>query len=157
MSGLEMSTGQAMTSGVAGEAGDGGRRRVLRAMYVANILGAGLPGLIITLLPRWAREEMFSVPQDAVFFGMLGSIWLAIGIVSALGLRYPLQFSAIFAVQAIYKALWILTVAIPHFLRGERAADVVPMGIFFAIVVACWLVGAPYGFWFGRRATPAAA
>lgn len=74
----------------------------MRFMYGLNVLAAGVPGLLILFGPE---SLMSSVTQDRLYFGVLGSIWLAIGLLSVLGLRSPLQFSAIFVVQILYKSL----------------------------------------------------
>jgi hypothetical protein len=124
----------------------------LRGMYAANVLGAGVPGALIVLAPGWARENMVGAEQDPVTFGMLGAVWLAIGLLSLVGLRHPLPLAGIFAVQIVYKSVWIVAVALPRLVAGERLADVVPFAIFFGIVVACWLVGAPLAYLLGRRA-----
>lgn len=123
----------------------------LRGMYAANVLAAGIPGALITLAPGWARENMFGATQDPVTFGMLGAIWLAIGLLSLIGLRHPLPLAGIFAVQIVYKSVWLVAVALPRLVAGERLADVVPFAIFFGAIVAAWLVGAPLGYLFGRR------
>lgn len=80
-----------------------------RVMYGANVLGAGLPGLVITAFPTFARTEMFQNDPEPMTLGMLGAIWLAIGIVSLAGLRDPERFLGVFAVQALYKSIWVIT------------------------------------------------
>ena len=123
----------------------------LRGMYAANVLGAGVPGALIVLAPGWARENLFGAEQDPVTFGMLGAVWLAIGLLSLVGLRHPLPLAGIFAVQIVYKSVWLVAVALPRLVAGERLDDVVPFAIFFGGVVACWLVGAPLAHLVGRR------
>ena len=115
-------------------------------MYAANILGAGVPGGVMIGMPEWALENMFAGTQDPAMFGMTGAIWLAIGIGSAIGLRYPTLMKGIFVIQMVYKLIWIMTVAIPLMLQGDF--NVVPMAIFFALVIA----GFGYGL-FGGRST----
>ncbi|MEO0605685.1 MAG: hypothetical protein AAF211_29905 [Myxococcota bacterium] len=80
-----------------------------RVMFGANVLGAGVPGLIITAFPHFARTEFFQNDPEPLTFGMLGAIWLSIGIVSVFGLRDPERFLGVFAVQAVYKTIWVLT------------------------------------------------
>ena len=116
----------------------------LRWLYISNIIGAGVPGLIMVSFPQWAANNMFPGEHDPAMFGMTGSIWLAIGIASALGLRTPQLFRSLFLMQIIYKTIWILTVALPLMLQGNVA--VLPMAIFFAIVIS----GFSYGL-FGER------
>ena len=82
---------------------------VARVMYGANLLLAGLPGLAITALPTYARTEMFPGSPEPMTLGMLGAIWLAIGLVSAAGLLDPERYLGVFAVQAVYKTIWVVT------------------------------------------------
>ena len=105
--------------------------RVARAMYAANVVGAGLPGLVMTVAPTFAAEQMFAGDQDPVTFGILGAIWLSIGAVSVLGLRDPRRYLGVFVVQALYKTIWIATGALP--LVALRP-DVAPFAIGFAVV-----------------------
>ncbi len=105
--------------------------RLARAMYAANILFAGIPGLIITFAPRFAETQMFVGSQERVTFSMLGAIWLSIGIISSLGLRNPRRYVGVFAVQVVYKTIWIAMTALP--LRTSRS-DVIPFALGFALV-----------------------
>lgn len=80
-----------------------------RVMFAANVVGAGIPGFIITAFPTFARTEFVANNPEPMTFGMLGAIWLSIGIVSIAGLRDPERFLSVFAIQALYKTIWILT------------------------------------------------
>ncbi len=122
----------------------------LRLLYLFNILGAGIPGALMILLPDWARENMFAGPQDPAIFGMTGSIWLAIGLGSVIGLRLPNLMKGVFLIQIIYKSIWIFTVALPLMARGNLST--LPMAIFFALIVA----GFGYGL-FSKSTQPDAA
>jgi hypothetical protein len=119
-----------------------GQRLRLRILYGINFVGAGVPGLVMISAPTWAANNMFPGEQDPAMFGVTGAIWAAIGLLSLAGLRYPRPLAAIFPLQVLYKSLWILTIALPMLMRGERA--VLPMLIFFAIVVVVWLVTVPW-------------
>ena len=80
-----------------------------RVMFGANVVFAGLPGFVISAFPTFARTEMFQNDPEPMTLGMLGAIWLAIGLVSLAGLRDPERFLGVFAVQALYKAIWVVT------------------------------------------------
>lgn len=146
-----IATAPATSMPSADAATTGVRWRWLRFMYAANIVGAGVPGLLMVLAPDWAIGNLFPAPQDRVLFGMLGAIWLAIGALSVVGLRYPLRFAAVFVVQIVYKSIWLLAVALPLLAGGERTADVLPFAIFFGLVVACFAVGTPFAYLLTRR------
>lgn len=113
--------------------------RRLRIMHFGNILGAGLPGAVMILLPVWARANMFAGTQDPAMFGMTGAIWFAIGLGGVIGLFYPNLMKGVFLAQIIYKTIWIAAVALPLMLQGNLS--VLPMVIFFALVV----IGFGYG------------
>lgn len=118
---------------------------IARFMYGANIVAAGVPGLVITFAPGVA-DGMFAGAQEAVTFSMLGATWLAIGVVSVLGLRDPRRYAGVFALQAVYKTIWIVTGAIPLW---STRPDVLPYAIGFAIAV----VGFVGAFAATRRST----
>ena len=73
----------------------------MRFMYGLNVLAAGVPGLVILFGPE---SFISSVTQDRLYFGVLGSVWLAIGLLSIVGLRNPLQLSAIFPCKSSTRA-----------------------------------------------------
>ncbi len=120
----------------------------MRFMYGLNVLAAGIPGLVILFGPE---SLMSSVTQDRLYFGVLGSVWLAIGLLSVLGLRNPLRFSAIFLVQIVYKSLWFGTVLLPLAVAGELRFDAVPLVVFFALAIAVCLTATPYTYLFGKE------
>lgn len=112
----------------------------LRFLYAFNLVGAGVPGALITFFPEWARAAMFTAPQDASMLGMLGAIWFAIGLVSAVGLRFPQTFKGLFIMQMLYKTLWIAAVAVPLLLQG-RTADVGMYVVFFLGIILAFGIG----------------
>ena len=120
----------------------------MRFMYGLNVLAAGVPGLVVLFGPE---SFMSSVTQDRLYFGVLGSIWLAIGLLSVLGLRNPLQFSAIFPLQIVYKSLWFGVVLLPLAVAGDLEFDALPLVVFFALAIAVGLVATPYTYPFGRK------
>lgn len=119
----------------------------IHMMYAANIVGAGIPGFLVTFFPRFAERFMFgAVAQDGLLFGVTGSVWLAIGLLSALGLRYPVKLVSIFVVQIVYKVIWILAVGIPITLQGDPRAF--PFVAFFALVAAGFAYAVPFRYLF---------
>lgn len=131
-------------SGVAGV-----RWGWMRLMYGLNVLLAGVPGLVVLFGPESALS---SVPQDRLYFGVLGSIWLTVGVLSIFGLRRPLRFAAIFAVQIVYKSLWLAFVLVPLVLSGEFRADAAILTVIFVLAIAVCLIATPYAYLFGREA-----
>lgn len=113
--------------------------RTLRVMYAINLLGGGVPGAVMILVPTWALNNMFPGTQDPAMFGMTGSIWFAIGIASVLGLFRPNLMKSVFVLQMVYKSIWVAAVATPLMLAGDMT--VLPMAIFFVLVVLGWGYG----------------
>lgn len=113
----------------------------MRFMYVYNLVGAGVVGFIILLAPNFAARYVFSgTVEPNIAMNILGSIWLAVGVLSIFGLFYPLQFSPMFLVQLIYKSVWLLTIALPAVLAGNTRSIPLLMTILFIF----WVVGLPF-------------
>lgn len=125
------------------------RWRWLKLMYAANILWAGIPGFIVTFFPDKASQYMFFAPQDPLIFSMVGSIWLSIGILSAVALRYPIQFAGILGVQILYKSIWITVIALPMIARGDYRAA--PFAFFFLLMVIGFAYAVPFSYLFGNK------
>jgi len=122
----------------------------MRVMYGLNILLAGVPGLVVLF---GTESAMSSVPQDRLYFGVLGSIWLTIGVLSVFGLRRPLRFAAIFAVQIHYKSLWLAFVLLPLIIAGEFRTDAGVVAAVFVLAIAVCLIAMPYSYLFGEEKT----
>ena len=80
-------------------------------------------------------------PESEGFRTILGSLWTAILIGSALGLFYPVPMSPLLLIQVIYKTLWLLVFVTPR-LIGKQTSEI-PSGIalvFLVIVMSYPLV-----------------
>ncbi len=122
----------------------------IRVMYAANIVGAEILGFLVTFFPGFAERVLFGVvAQDGLLFGVTGSVWLALGLLSALGLVYPLPLIGVFIVQIVYKTFWVVAVGIPLSLQDDPRA--LPFVIFFALVAAGFAYAVPFRYLFGRR------
>jgi hypothetical protein len=89
------------------------RLYVLRAMYLLIVAGLGMyvwPEVISRTKP-WELME-------GVVVCMLAAFWL----LSALGLRYPLQMLPVLLWELVWKALWLLMIALPLWRTGEMDA-----------------------------------
>lgn len=88
--------------------------KALLFVYIANCLVAGYIGLVSLFFPRWSATSIFqSVYPANDTIRLVGCLWLAIAILSVLGLWRPLSFSPVLLLQLIYKASWLVVVAIP--------------------------------------------
>lgn len=109
----------------------------LKFMYLYTMVVAGGTGLGIILIPK-VMISAFSLPtQDPIVSGIVGSVFLAFGILSIFGLRSPLKFSPILLLQLCYKVLWFAGIVLPLLLTGQ-----LPMyGILFIIIFASYIIG----------------
>lgn len=126
---------------------------VMKVVFFANILWAGVPGLLITFFPRFAQTQMLpymvgGVPQDMLTVRILGSIWLAIGLVSLFGLFNPLPFAAVFPAQLLYKAIWLGVVVAPALVQGETRA--LPLAVGFGVMIVSFAFATPWAYLFGN-------
>ncbi len=69
---------------------------------------------------------------------VIGSFWIAIGIISILGLIYPVRISPILIIQIVYKGLYLCAEVIPRLIRSEIVP--IEMSIFFLV----WVVLLPF-------------
>jgi len=61
----------------------------LKIMYWYTIIGAGGFGLAMVLFPEAVRSLFRWQAQDPIVYGVTGSVWMAFGVLSILGLRIP--------------------------------------------------------------------
>mgnify|MGYP000520596975 CR=1 FL=1 len=111
----------------------------LQLAYAANLIIL-LPIAVPTLLGLWDTAQ-HRFDESAGWRVLVGALWTAILVGSALGLRAPLQYAPLLLLQVIYKTLWLAVYAAPRLVRGQ--ASRIPSGIalcFVAIVVVYPLV-----------------
>lgn len=104
-------------------------------MYFLNLLGAGIPGFIIVSFPAFAEKYVLWEGQDPAVMSILGSIWLSIGLVSALGIWRPYQFLPIFVLQFFYKSIWLLSYVLPLWLAGTPQANLYILVAIFVLLI----------------------
>ena len=86
---------------------------VMRAMYA--FMAAGIAFMIWPLI----LSHGAAVPRmTGVAWALLGTI----GLLSLLGLRYPLQMLPLLLVELVWKAIWLLAFALPRWLDGTLDA-----------------------------------
>ncbi len=86
----------------------------LKIIYIANIIVAGWISLTSIFNPKHSAVSVFqNAYQPTEVIRLVGCLWLAIAVLSVLGLWRPVSFSPILLVQLIYKGTWLLVVALP--------------------------------------------
>lgn len=86
------------------------RLNLLRAMYL--LMAGGLAAMI------WPRILSHSTDW-ALRFGHMGALLAAIGALSVWGLRYPVKMLPIMVFELVWKIIWLATVGLPLWTRGE--------------------------------------
>lgn len=125
----------------------------LKGMYIYTILGAGLSGLGIILLPK-TYSSTFNLPiQEPINFGILGSVYLAFGLISILGLRSPLKFVPVLLVEITYKTIWLIGVILPLILKGQFPQYALINTIIFATFIIGNAIAIPFKYLFNKQLT----
>ena len=82
---------------------------VMRAMYL--FMAAGIGAMVWPLIVSHSS----TVPRmTGVAWALIGTI----GLLSLLGLRYPLQMIPLLLVELSWKAIWLIAFALPRWLDG---------------------------------------
>lgn len=88
----------------------------LKIIYALNIIVAGQIAYSALFNPKIAALTTFQgAYESSEIIRLVGCFWLAIAILSVLGLWKPISFSPVLLLQFIYKATWLLLVALPAF------------------------------------------
>jgi hypothetical protein len=127
------------------------RFRWLKVMYLWTIIGAGGFGLGMLAVPE-TLKALFGWPsQDPVLFGIMGSIFVAFGIVSILGFLSPLKFVPVLVVQLCYKVIWYIVVLLPNIASGQvHMYGWILAGIFATYIIGD-LIAIPFPYVFERE------
>ncbi len=124
----------------------------LRVMYVWTIVGAGGFGLVALFAPS-LTESLFGLPaQDPFLRGIIGSVYVAFGILSILGLRSPLKFVPVLFLQLCYKVIWFPVVLVPRLVGGQFPIHAMVLSVIFVTYVVGDLIAIPFGRLFTREA-----
>jgi hypothetical protein len=121
----------------------------LRLAYAFNLLVL-LPIAVPTLLRLYPTDQG-KFEESAGWRVLVGALWTAILVLSALGLYAPLRFSPVLVLQVIYKTLWLFVFALPRVAKGRARG--VPWGIAgtFLIIVLVWPFIIPWGYLFSGQ------
>jgi hypothetical protein len=127
------------------------RWKWLKGMYILTIIHAGGSGLGNILMPGFVRT-LFGWPnQDPIVFGICGSVWVAFGLLSILGLRSPLKFSPVLLLQLTYKVVWFIGVIFPLLIAGEFPAYAMGYVFFFTVYIIGDLIAIPFPYVFAKE------
>ena len=111
----------------------------LRIIYILNIIVAGQIAILALSNPKNSALTTFgNAYQPTEVIRLVGCLWLAIAILSIFGLWKPLTFVPVLLLQLIYKATWLLTVALPAF------RDDLPFPKTMALFFVAWVLALPF-------------
>jgi hypothetical protein len=111
----------------------------LKIVYIANIIVAGWISITSIFSPKTSSATVFqNAYQQTEVIRLVGCLWLAIAILSLLGLWRPISFSPILLVQLIYKGTWLLVVALPAIKNNQPYPT--GMALFFLV----WVLVLPF-------------
>ena len=97
--------------------------RVLQALYLVLVVYVGAVAIALLVDPKSALSfsgfPSEGIPYPAsLIAGVAYSQWLAIALLSVLGLRSPFKFSPILLMVVTYKTVWMLALALPRAISG---------------------------------------
>ena len=101
-------------------------------------------------VPEWFKTNFNWPVQEPVVFGIAGSLYLAFGLLSILGLRSPLKFVPILMVQLCYKSIWFIGIILPLLITGRLPSYVTPMMLIVATYIIGDLIAIPFSRVFER-------
>jgi len=123
----------------------------LKFMYIITIVVAGGFGLGVIFMPN-TIVSMYKMPkQDPIIFGIVGSVYVAFGILSILGLRSPLKFAPVLLLQLCYKVIWFIGVILPLLFVGPFPMHGIPFVVIFAIFIIGDLIAIPFSYVFAKQ------
>jgi hypothetical protein len=123
----------------------------LKGMYIYTIVGAGLFGLGIIVIPE-VIKTIFTWPvNEPIALGIVGSVYLAFGLLSILGLRSPLKFVPVLLMQLCYKSIWFIGVVLPLLITTHFPNYAIPVVIIFATYIIGDLIAIPFSYVFAKE------
>jgi len=123
----------------------------LKGMYIYTIIGAGGVGLGIVVMPDGMRSIFGFPSQDPIVFGLCGSVYVAFGLLSILGLLSPLKFSPILLLQLCYKVVWFIGVILPILFAGKFPNYALIYVVVFATYIVGDLIAIPFSYVFAKQ------
>ena len=89
------------------------RLYLMRGLYLLMCVGTGF-----TQLPGLIRHEPWPL-----MFGVAVSLLVAMGALSAVGVRYPLQMLPLLLFELLWKTIWLLALALPLWRAHQMDAE----------------------------------
>ena len=127
----------------------------LKGMYIYNILGAGAFGLGILFAPEFMMSTFGWPPQERIIsFGVTGSVYVSLALLSILGLRSPLKYSPLLLYSLCYKSVWFIAVILPVVVNGTFPAYAILPAAIYATYILGDMIAIPFAYVFSCDTTP---
>jgi len=123
----------------------------IKGMYIYTIILAGLFGLGIIVIPEKIKTSFTWPVEEPIAFGIVGSVYLAFGLLSILGLRSPLKFVPVLLLQLFYKSIWFIGVFLPLLFTAHFPSYAVPTVVIFATFIIGDLIAIPFSHVFTKE------
>jgi hypothetical protein len=123
----------------------------IKGMYIYTIVAAGLFGLGMIVVPEMIKSKFTWPVEEPVAFGIIGSVYMAFGLLSILGLRSPLKFTPILLLQLCYKTIWFIGVVLPLWATAHFPSYAMPTVIIFATFIVGDLIAIPFSYVFAKE------
>ena len=107
------------------------RLYLMRALYLVIFVGLGS-----SVWPAVIKHQGMTDPMHGVAI----CFWAALSLLAGAGIRYPLKMAPLLLLQMLYKAIWLLAVALPLSSAGQTTTLTKPMliGVVLDLIVIPW-------------------
>jgi hypothetical protein len=126
----------------------------LRGMYIFTIVAAGLLGAGIIVMPEVMKTKLPWPVEEPTAFGIVGSVYVAFGLLSILGLRSPLKFVPVLLLQLCYKLVWLIGVLVPLLVSARFPGYAIPIAAVIVAFVIGDFIAIPFRYVFAKSSGP---
>lgn len=123
----------------------------LKGMYIYTIISVGLLGLGMIIMPEKIKSLLSWPVDEPIAFGIMGSVYLAFGLLSILGIRSPLKFVSVLLLQLFYKLILFIGVLLPLLFTNKFPSFAIPMSIIFATYIIGDFIAIPFSYIFTKE------
>ena len=126
----------------------------LKFMYIYTIVGSGGFGLGIIFMPDVMRS-IFGWPNSdqITAFGVTGSVYFSLALMSILGLRSPLKFTPLLLLQLTLKIVWFVGVILPILVAGKFPTYALLFTMIYVTFIVGDLIAIPFAYVFAKQPT----